>query len=429
MAAAIGWYGPLIDLCKASSHVGGYVQILVYVHKSTPIQYKILRRGGEVVRTDILVGDDTRAYFPVTIWQKQMGSKIVAGHVILLQNVRIARFGDAFEARTLPCSSLQCLLKPSDILASKGINQLIDECRAGIATKDKHRKVMEWVLRAGLIHASGELGYYHNRGHQKINWKVHEETYSQDCISLLDIRQSNSCKATFLASVGEIFLPITWRSLHESETERMFISRRLYMLGENGLVDDLISTGCQLCGTPLNSECRSSADQNAVALICQESSNRLHVVNTIYRPFMLYVWDDSQYIPLLVTNMAAELLFGNIQAGRVYSCYKSQKQRQILPQNGVVCKGSRSCEDILQTAKEEVAKCPSSGTDKNIGTKEKHQLYEKTNFYMIWLILLKMLLQQGKNSPLKFKVKVDTGRNWESGRFQMVYVSMPALES
>lgn len=39
---------------------------------------------------------------------------------LLFLDVRIARFGDAFEARTLPCSSLQCLLNPSDILASKG---------------------------------------------------------------------------------------------------------------------------------------------------------------------------------------------------------------------------------------------------------------------------------------------------------------------
>ncbi|XP_022885835.1 uncharacterized protein LOC111402035 isoform X2 [Olea europaea var. sylvestris] len=427
MAAAIGWYGPLIDLCKASSNVGGYVQILVYVHKSTPIQYKILRNGGEVVRTDILVGDDTRAYFPVTIWQKQTGSKIVAGHVILLQNVRIARFGDAFEARTLPCSSLQCLLNPSDILASKGIDQLIEECSAGIATKDKLRKVLEWVRRTGLIHGSGELNYHHNRRHQEVNWKVHEETHSQDCISLLDLCElSNSCKATFHASVGEIFLPITWRSLHESEAERMFISRRLNLLGEKFLVDDLISIGCQLCGTPLNTELESSSDQNVLPLYCQKSSNRLHVVNTIYRPFMLYVWDDSQYIPLLVTNEAAEVLFGNIQASKVHSCYKSQNQRPSLAQNGIVCTGSRSCEGIQRAAKEELANPPPSGTAENIRSKEKQQLDEKTNFYMIWLIFLKMLLQPGKNSPLKFKVKVDTSREWESGRFEMVSVSMPA---
>lgn len=38
MATAIGWYGPLIDLCKASSYVGDYVQLVVFVHQFTPIQ-------------------------------------------------------------------------------------------------------------------------------------------------------------------------------------------------------------------------------------------------------------------------------------------------------------------------------------------------------------------------------------------------------
>ncbi|KAK2999237.1 hypothetical protein RJ639_024257 [Escallonia herrerae] len=40
--AAMGWYGPLIDLSKASSHIGDYVQLLVLVHRSTPIQLIIL---------------------------------------------------------------------------------------------------------------------------------------------------------------------------------------------------------------------------------------------------------------------------------------------------------------------------------------------------------------------------------------------------
>lgn len=267
-----------------------------------------------------------------------------------------------------------------------------------------------------------------NGRNQEVNWKVHEETRSQDCISLLDLCElSNSCKATFHASVGEIFLPITWRSLHEFEAERMFISRRLNMLGEKYLVDDLISTGCQLCGTPLNTEHGSSSDQNVVPLYCQKSSNRLHVVNTIYRPFMLYVWDDSHYIPLLVTNEAAELLFGNIQASKVHSSYKSQIQRPIHAQNGIMCTGSHSCEGIQLAAKAELANPPLSGTAENIRSKKKHEVDEKTNFYMIWLILLKMLLQPGKNSPLKFRVEVDTSRNWENGRFEMVSVSMPAL--
>lgn len=49
-------------------------------------QYKIAGNG-ELVRMDILVGDETRSYFPVTIWQKQMGSQVFANHVYLLQSI------------------------------------------------------------------------------------------------------------------------------------------------------------------------------------------------------------------------------------------------------------------------------------------------------------------------------------------------------
>ena len=94
----------------------------------------------------------------------------------------------------------------------------------------------------------------HNRQHS-INWIVHEERGSQNCLSLLEVsRLIDSSKATFYASIGEIFLPLTWKHLYESEEERMFISRRLCTMGDNNLVEDLICNGCQLCGSPLNNE-------------------------------------------------------------------------------------------------------------------------------------------------------------------------------
>lgn len=51
------------------------------------LQYKIARNGGELVRMNILVGDETRSYFPVTIWQRHMSSQILAGHIFLLQSM------------------------------------------------------------------------------------------------------------------------------------------------------------------------------------------------------------------------------------------------------------------------------------------------------------------------------------------------------
>lgn len=42
--------------------------------------------GGALLKTNIQVGDDTRPFFPVSIWQKHMGSMIVEGDIILLQS-------------------------------------------------------------------------------------------------------------------------------------------------------------------------------------------------------------------------------------------------------------------------------------------------------------------------------------------------------
>ncbi|XP_073043689.1 uncharacterized protein [Primulina eburnea] len=396
MAATIGWYGPLIDLRKASSHIGDYVQLLVFIHKSTPIQYKISRNGGEVVRLDILVGDETRTYFPVTIWQQQMASKVVAGNVCLLQNVKITKYGDSLEARTLHCSSLQCLIHSEDFLAPKGVIELIEECRVGITARDKLKKVVGWLQQVRLARCGSEINYYEHQRQVKVNWKVREETQSKNCLSLSELSDLNKYyKATFNAYVGEIFLPITWINLRETNAERMFISTRLHALADDGLVDDLVTTGCHLCGTPVNTGLGyENMQQNRLPLYCQRSSDRIHAVGTIYRPFWLYVWDDSKHAPILVTNKAAELLFGNIQAEKVESCYKVHMKKQPHHKKGTEC---------------------------NIG------IEKKPNLYMIWLTLLKMLLQRGKNSPLKFKVTVDVNKDWESGRLEMVSVSIPAL--
>jgi hypothetical protein len=38
MAAVVSWYGPLIDLSAAASHVGGFVQLLAVVRRLLPHQ-------------------------------------------------------------------------------------------------------------------------------------------------------------------------------------------------------------------------------------------------------------------------------------------------------------------------------------------------------------------------------------------------------
>ncbi|KAI7750160.1 hypothetical protein M8C21_003119, partial [Ambrosia artemisiifolia] len=290
--AAIGWYGPLINLSDASSHIGHFVQLLVLVHKSLPVQYKT-SGGGRVIRTDVQVGDDTRPYFAVSIWNKHMESVLKAGNVVLLQ-------------------SADNLMKVQHI---------------GIASKEKFKKVIAWVLRVEPI-LFKRVSHTFKSNQQIANWKSPEEMQLKDCLSLVEVSNLNdSCNASFFASVGEMFLPM---HLPEFEEERMFIRSRIYSSAYGNLAEDLICTGCQLCGAPLNSEFGSRIEQKTVPLYCQISSKRLHVVGLIYRPFLLYVWDSSTYIPVVIKNKAAEILFGNIKAESVQSSYRKQARDQSI---------------------------------------------------------------------------------------------------
>lgn len=95
----------------------------------------------------------------------------------------------------------------------------------------------------------------------------------------------------------------------------------------------------------------------------------------------MYVWDDSQYIPLLVTNKVAELLFGNISAESVYSCYKREKSSQMLDSKIILTTGSPN-----DAERESTNLHPSSGGKIAAETR---------NTYLIWLILLKTLPDKG----------------------------------
>ncbi|KAL5715281.1 hypothetical protein ACHQM5_017119 [Ranunculus cassubicifolius] len=372
----IGWYGPLIDVSKAASHVGGYVQLLVFVHTTRSIQ----RFKSSVLRTDVQVGDDTRSHFSVSIWQKDMGSKIVSGDVILLQNVKIVRFGGAVEAGTVQVSSLISLVHPLELLISKGVEELASGCRVAETTKEKLKKVIKWVQRTRPAQNCVQA-HTPQRKQLTTNWKVHEERVVHDCNSISELLCRNQCcKETFSAFVGEIFLPFTSGGPEkEIEEGMMFIRRRLFIKGNEKLVEDLICLGCKLCSYPMASDDGSLLEQRRFPLYCQISSNRLHDICSIYRPFLLYVWDESDYIPLLVKNKGAEVLFGNITAERVYSSYM-----------------------------------------------ENNSQVKKCNFHRIWLVLLGVLLQQGlQNSCLRFQVNVNTELSMERGRFELLSATMP----
>ncbi|XP_071716939.1 uncharacterized protein [Rutidosis leptorrhynchoides] len=341
--ATIGWYGPLINLSEASSHIGHFVQLLVFIHKTIPVQYKS-SGGGKVIRTDIHVGDDTRRYFTVSIWQKNMESNLTAGSIVLLQNVKVTQFGDVVEAKTVQQSSIQCLVDTYESIRSEGENNsMLKACHAGIATKEKLKKVIAWVLRVEPI-LDMRISHSSKRNQMSVNWKLPEEVKNKDCLSLVEVSKLNdSCNAYFFASIGEMFLPITSMHLHE---EMMFIRSRIFSSNYENLVEDLICTGCQLCGAPLNSESGSRIEK-PVPLYCGISCNRLHVVSLIYRPFLLYLWDESTYIPVVVNNKAAEMLFGNIKAASVHSSYKKQSCGQLTTKSSNVAIEDQYGPDML----------------------------------------------------------------------------------
>ncbi|MBA0623857.1 hypothetical protein Godav_009292 [Gossypium davidsonii] len=426
-------YGPLINLSEASNHMGHFVQLLVFVHRSTPVQYK-LSKGGEIIRTDIQVGDDTRPFFSVSLWKKELRSIVAAGDIVLLRNVKITTFRDVFEARTVDWSSLLRLVHPYQSLVSKSAIELVAECRMGIVVKEKLSKVIEWVQRTGYIAIDNIEPNDCQKRRLSRNWKVPEPNKFRECPSLSEVLCLNShCKAIFSASVGEIFLPITWRPIGESVNENMFISRRLYRSADNNLAEDLICTGCRLCGSPLHQEQGSIVGTNSVPLYCEKSSDRLHAVSLIYRPFMLYLWDESEHMPLLVKNNAAEKLFGNIKAERVYLCYKEYKRDITLNPGCIAENGSHGCGTRIRSSPKaagasDAEHCSSDAHEKQ-ESMQNLQCNKNINLFQIWLVVLKLLLQRGKNSPLKFEVAVNASLDTENGRFEMITVSTPCFKT
>lgn len=102
MAAVVSWYGPLIDLSAAASHVGGFVQLLAVVRRVLPQQEQNAATGRTYQRTVAEVGDDTRSSFSVSLWSSKHNSTIIAGDVLLLQS----------EDRSRPVSLLQSHYDP-----------------------------------------------------------------------------------------------------------------------------------------------------------------------------------------------------------------------------------------------------------------------------------------------------------------------------
>lgn len=119
----------------------------------------------------------------------------------------------------------------------------------------------------------------------------------------------------------------------------------------------------------------------------------------------LYVWDEMEYIPILVKNSAATILFGNINAEKVYTSYKSESLK--------ASSASRSKELDSPGCKN-----PCQADPETPASRKRHIL-------SVWLILLKLLLKRGENGLMKFEVDVNIEKDKENGRMEMISVSFP----
>ncbi|ONM17049.1 hypothetical protein ZEAMMB73_Zm00001d003495 [Zea mays] len=317
MAAVVSWYGPLIDLSAAASHVGGFVQLLAVVRRLLPHQEQNAATGRTYQRTIAEVGDDTRSSFSVSLWSSKHNSTIIAGDVLLLQNIKIVQFRNGLEGRASQMSSVQVLLNSKDLLDTEpeGICELISSCKVGNATKSKLRKVAEWI-----IHTKCALGESHHQMQVvSKNWKLAKENESAHFLSISElISQRKLCNINIYACIGKMVLVSSPTS--PLKVNLSVIDRRSFK-EHSDIVRDLVTAGCKLCGSPLYH--KNLHEENTFALDCPNNPKYLHVPGQIYRPFLIYIYDQSGQVPLLVRNRAAETLFANITADDVSECHNS----------------------------------------------------------------------------------------------------------
>lgn len=135
--------------------------------------------------------------------------------------------------------------------------------------------------------------------------------------------------------------------------------------------------------------------------------------------------------PILVKNKAAEVLFGNIAAETVYTCFQGQQKNGQISDFVGNLKGANHCIVSEGEVADSVSLSETNVSQqlRNGGLSKGKEDRTKPNFHDIWLILLKILLQKGNNSPLKFEVTVDNGFHEENGRFELVSLTMPCYRT
>ncbi|XP_049936267.1 uncharacterized protein LOC116263405 isoform X1 [Nymphaea colorata] len=406
--AAIEWYGPLIDLSDAASHVGDYVQLLVLVRACRSYQESKSSRSKNLLRTCTQVGDNTNPQFSILSWDKQIFGKISAGDIVLMQNVQITTFGGIMEAVTRQCSSFLCLIHLPELNSLKDVDKLVMGTKLGSTTKDKLKVVINWARESRIYDLDLSRILQPNVEAAK-NWKINGEKELRHCTSISEVLCLNHpCHVKIHGYIGDI-------NVQKLDGSFYSIDKR-FSEWENNILDCLICQGCKVCGAPTDS-CLSRRQPSS--FYCEKSSSHFHEVCWIYKPFQIYVWDDSGKVSLTVKNRAAEILFGNITAESV----KLSFQRLLKPQDSDHPMSSGSRSSNFRTAGQSASGDESDNNSRS--QKVQSKVNKRTDFFKIWLILLKLLLLCEENSPFRFEVSVNCDEDSEHFALELVSFFMP----
>ncbi|KAG8082202.1 hypothetical protein GUJ93_ZPchr0014g46519 [Zizania palustris] len=396
MAAVVSWYGPLIDLSAAAGHVGGFAQLLVSVQRVLPHQEQNGTDGRTFQKTMLEVGDDTRSRFCVSLWPKH-SSTILAGDVLLLQNIKIVQFRNGLEGRASQISAVQVLLNSKDLVKQGGIDELISDCKVGDNTRSKLRRVVEWIWTQ---HTRCSLTENCHEATLK-NWKEGKESGCSLLISEL-LSHNKLHSVSVYASICKMVL---MGSLRSHFNGKFSVIERLSLKEHNDIFRNLITTGCKLCGSPLYP--KNLHGESTYPIDCPKNPKYIHNIGQIYIPFMINVRDQSGQVPVLVRNKAAEILFANIVADDVSECYKNSHCMLL----DTCVSGNLSISGMSDSTGE-------TGIAKRKRTKE------KPDWHLIWLIVIKCLLNQRNNDPFCLQISVNPEKTVEDGRFELVSLAM-----
>ncbi|KAJ7555959.1 hypothetical protein O6H91_05G062900 [Diphasiastrum complanatum] len=413
MAAALKglWYGPLVELADAAAHVGDYVQLVVFVLQYNHSQIIKNIRNVPVNKATMLVGDRTRIYFKVVLWQVHASTNICAGDIVFLQNMKVREYRGQIEALTVQHSTVKTLVQRAALLSSDGKLQktLADPC--GPIVHEKLKSVAYWARQTQMTLLSFlvETPLHHDMStpldlnkflgfavtpYEHEGYAREQLDLSSECSLLADAASCMESRTMkFFAHIGEISLPFVHKGV-KSSTKLSFASQTLFGNSAHEFVRALLCIGCTLCDLPLDH------DINRVYIRCTCTTQPINAksISWIYRPFLVHVWDGSGQISILVKNKVAVKMFADVKAEDVFQSFCDRSNQTAQPEAGI---GRTDGSDFTESLFEQNS---SSCKPQKDVTERTLTLSSKIDYGILLQLLLRILISKDNHSPFELKV-------------------------